>query len=95
MAKTKAPVYQEWDVQVKISKDENGKTTYGYEKLKISRPCVKISEQEADILNDGVLRGGNNYAKMYFPADSADQADDFGSEETETTPKPKAGKGKK
>lgn len=99
MAKTKGPVYQEWDVQIKTSKDENGKTQYSYEKLKISRPAVKISEEEAAILNEGVLKGGNNYAKMYFPVNAAEIEDeaDFGSDETEELPsKPtKGGKGKK
>lgn len=99
MAKTKSPVYQEWDVQIKTSKDENGKTQYSFEKLKISRPAVKISEEEAAILNEGVLKGGNNYAKMYFPANTTEIEDDtdFVSDEPEELPaKPtKGGKGKK
>ncbi len=49
--------YQEWDVQI------TGKT---YEKLKVSREVVKITEEEAETLNHGVSQGGNNYAKMYF-----------------------------
>ncbi len=51
------PHYEEWHVQVK-----NGK----YEKLKLLRAKVIISEREAEILNDGVLNGSNNYASMYF-----------------------------
>lgn len=49
--------YQEWDVKVV------GKTP---EKLKIVRPVVKITEEEATILNEGVLLGDNTYGKMYF-----------------------------
>ena len=51
------PHYQEWEV--KVTKGEP-------EKIKIVRPVVKISEEEAGILNKGVLQGGNTYAKMYF-----------------------------
>jgi len=51
------PHYEEWDVKVAGGKAE---------KLKISRPVVKISEEEADTLNAGILTGGNTYAKMYF-----------------------------
>ena len=49
--------YEEWDVKVSGGKAE---------KLKVSRPVVKISEEEADTLNAGILTGGNTYAKMYF-----------------------------
>lgn len=49
--------YVEWDVR--ITKGEA-------EKLKVSRACVKITDQEAETLNAGVLNGGNSYAKMYF-----------------------------
>lgn len=49
--------FVEWEVKI---------TAGEYEKMKISRPCVKITEQEAETLNAGVLNGGNNYAKMYF-----------------------------
>jgi hypothetical protein len=49
--------YQEWEVKI-----VNGQ----YEKLKISRKCVKISDNEAETLNAGILTGGNTYAKMYF-----------------------------
>jgi hypothetical protein len=49
--------YQEWEVKI-----ENGVV----EKLKISRPLVKITEDQANILNTGVIEGSNTYAKMYF-----------------------------
>ena len=49
--------FQEWEVKIdkKVA-----------EKLKISRPCVKISDEEAETLNAGILDGPNTYAKMYF-----------------------------
>jgi hypothetical protein len=50
--------YQEWEVKI-----EQGKA----KKLAISRPKVKITDDQADILNRGVIEGPNNtYAKMYF-----------------------------
>lgn len=49
--------YQEWDVEITGGKAE---------KLKISRPVVKITEEEANMLNHGVEKGGNTHAKMYF-----------------------------
>jgi hypothetical protein len=50
--------YEEWMVEVK----PKGK----YEKLKLVRSCVKISEEEAETLNAGVLNGGNSHVNMYF-----------------------------
>lgn len=92
MATSNVTVYQEWDVQISISKDGNGQINYSYEKLKISRKAVNITEAEAETLNNGVLTGGNTYAKMYFPAEkiSADKEDEQ-SEEVIKNPK----KGKK
>lgn len=55
--KAKHNHYEEW--HVKISKNIA-------EKMKINRPCVKISEEQAEILNEGVLYGNNTYAVMYF-----------------------------
>lgn len=49
--------YQEWRVEIKDKKAE---------KLKIVRPRVLITDQQADTLNHGVLNGGNTYASMYF-----------------------------
>ena len=49
--------YQEWDVKV-----EKGEAV----KLKISRQCVKITDEQAETLNHGRLSGGNTYVKMYF-----------------------------
>jgi hypothetical protein len=59
----KAPVisdklhYQEWRVELKDGKAD---------KLKIVRPVVKITEDQAAILNDGMLKGNNNIGNMYF-----------------------------
>lgn len=49
--------YQEWEVKIVGGKAE---------KLKLSRKVVKITDEQAAILNDGVESGGNTYAKMYF-----------------------------
>lgn len=49
--------YEEW--HVKINKNVA-------EKMKINRACVKISDEQAEILNEGVLYGNNTYALMYF-----------------------------
>lgn len=50
--------FQEWEVKVL----SGGK----YDKMRISRPVVKITQEQADILNESVLYGGNTYAAMYF-----------------------------
>ncbi len=52
--------FAEWECKIK-----NGEA----EKLKLRRPCVKISAEEAETLNAGVLGGLNTYGLMYFPAD--------------------------
>ena len=52
--------YQEWKVQIL-----NGKA----EKLKVIRECVKITDEQAETLNSGVIDGGNTYASMYFKAE--------------------------
>jgi hypothetical protein len=49
--------FQEWDVKV---------TKGSAEKLKIKRGCVKITEEQAEILNTGILSGSNTYGVMYF-----------------------------
>lgn len=64
--------FEEWDVQVIVTKDgegDNAKPTYRAEKLKLSRKCVKITEEEADALNHGRLTGGNTYVKMFFKSE--------------------------
>jgi hypothetical protein len=54
---TEADYYEEWKCEV-INKK--------VDKLKITRPKVKITEAEAEILNRGILTGGNTIANMYF-----------------------------
>lgn len=49
--------FVEWDVKI-----DKGVAT----KLKVSRPVVKISQEEADTLNHGIEKGGNTYGKMYY-----------------------------
>ena len=50
--------YEEWRVEIINKKAE---------KLKLIRPVVKITEDQAEILNRGVIDGpGNKYALMYF-----------------------------
>jgi len=63
--KTEKAHYQEWMVKISTVK-KGGENVREYEKLKIIRPAVKISEDSANILNEGVLYGNNNIAKMYF-----------------------------
>lgn len=63
--KVKAPKktdhFEEWEV--KIANSTDGPRA---EKLKLKRKCVKITEEQAETLNAGILKGGNTYAKMYF-----------------------------
>lgn len=49
--------YEEWDVKISGGQAQ---------KLTVSRPVVKITEEEAETLNAGVESGGNTYGKMYF-----------------------------
>lgn len=58
--KDAAPVYAEWKCEVKGGKAE---------KLKLVRPSVKITEQEANVLNSGRLTGEHRIVNLYFPAD--------------------------
>lgn len=53
--------YQEWEVKVTRTKD--GPVA---EKMKVLRPVVKITEEQAETLNHGRLHGGNTYTQMYF-----------------------------
>lgn len=52
-----APYFEEWECKI-----TNGKQ----EKLKLARKKVKITEEEAKILNAGILQGSNTYGLMYF-----------------------------
>lgn len=40
------------------------------EKLKLVKSGILITEEQADILNEGVLHGGNTIAEMYYPAEN-------------------------
>lgn len=53
--------YEEWRVSVK-------RTDKGVEaeKLKKLRPCVKITEEQANVLNKGVLDGNQIDGTMYY-----------------------------
>lgn len=52
------PHFEEWECKIL----GGGK----YEKLKLRRKCVKISEEQADLLNESRIKGGNAYAHLYF-----------------------------
>lgn len=57
--------FEEWQCQINTIL-KNGEAVKEYEKLKKTRSPIVISDEEAEILNDGVLNGNNNYGKMYF-----------------------------
>lgn len=59
-------VYQEWEGRV-VYDQKNEK--YNFEKLKCLRHNVKITPEQAETLNNGVVSGLNNFASMYFPAE--------------------------
>lgn len=62
--------FDEWMGQVKISQDESGGVSRSFERLKVVRKGVKITEEEAEVLNRGVLHGPDNkIVKMYFPSE--------------------------
>lgn len=56
-AKPEREYYEEWNCQIK-----NGKP----EKMKLTRGRVLISDEQAEILNEGRIHGGNSYALLYF-----------------------------
>ena len=60
--------FEEWKCEIKINRDKEGKeTTREAEKLKKIRPCVKITEQEAETLNDAALNSPrHDHVVMYF-----------------------------
>lgn len=61
--------YQEWEVKVVHRKIPNtDQVENEAEKIKMIRPVVKITDTEAETLNNGVLQGLNTYTKMYFKA---------------------------
>jgi hypothetical protein len=66
----KKPVvgYEEWRCEIKVDRDGDGKIiNRKAEKVKLLRPNVKITEQEADTLNNGALHSPRqDYVLMYF-----------------------------
>lgn len=67
-AKVSAVSFAEWKCEV-----VNGKP----EKLKIVRPCVKITKEEADVLNDGRIGSGNKIVNLFFANEAkGKEADD-------------------
>lgn len=65
----KPTVFEEWKGEVIVTRnEETGKVTKTFEKNKVVRTNVVISQEEADALNEGVLHGGNTHCSMYFPA---------------------------
>lgn len=61
--------YQEVKVEIKAEIKEDKVVGKTYEKLKVVRECVKITEEEAGTLNAGVLDGPNTITSMYFKAE--------------------------
>lgn len=55
--KAENPGFEEWYCQLKDGKAE---------KLKLVRKRVLISEEQANILNEGRIHGGNAHANLYF-----------------------------
>ena len=66
------PVFHEDEIQddfgVKKSFDEWECKVLGgkVEKLKVKRSGVKITEEQAEILNEGIINGSNTYGSLYF-----------------------------
>lgn len=56
-AKPEREYYEEWNCQIKGGKAE---------KMKMKRARVLISDEQAAILNEGRIHGGNSYALLYF-----------------------------
>lgn len=56
------PYYEEWNCQITPQKGQEPKV----DKLKLTRKRVLISDEQADILNQGRIYGDNSYAKLYF-----------------------------
>jgi hypothetical protein len=67
--------FEAWKVEISYTAQtlDNGKqkSVPRYDKLKRERDCVKITQEQADALND-VLYGGNTFATMYFRPEGYD-----------------------
>jgi len=55
--KVTAGSFAEWKCEIASGKPE---------KLKIVRPCVKITKDEADTLNEGRIGSGNKIVNLFF-----------------------------
>ena len=58
--------YEEWKCEIKAIVEEGKVTGKNVEKLKLMRACVKITDEEAEVLNAGVKDGSNSIVSMYF-----------------------------
>lgn len=61
--------YQEVKVEIKANIKDGKVVGKTFEKLKVVRECVKITDEEAETLNAGVLDGPNTITSMYFKAE--------------------------
>ncbi|HUR65454.1 MAG TPA: hypothetical protein VMZ03_03820 [Chitinophagaceae bacterium] len=64
----KSTGYEEWKCEVKVNRDSaNKETSREPVKLKKLRPCVKITEQEVETLNNAALNSPrHDHVIMYF-----------------------------
>lgn len=61
------PGYEEWRCEIKLTVVEGKVTHREAEKVKKLRPCVKITEEEAETLNNGALHSPRqDFVLMYF-----------------------------
>lgn len=59
--------HEEWRCEIKLTTQDGKVTGRAAEKVKMLRPCVKISDEEADTLNHGALHSPRqDYVLMYF-----------------------------
>lgn len=55
--------YQEWECKISVNKETKKVEA---EKLKMRRPRVLITEEQANILNESVMNVSNSLVSMYF-----------------------------
>jgi hypothetical protein len=63
-AKSKKPYHEEWTCQIRQT--DKGPV---FEKLKKLRENITMTEEQAAVLNTGLLHGPNNFGSMYFLQD--------------------------
>jgi len=59
-AATSQPHYEEWLVEKKQTRIDEDKVKVDFDKLKKLRDCVKITEEEAAVLNAGITSPGDH-----------------------------------